>query len=67
MASSLAQSVITDFIHLEFYIQAGILKVSRHVNKAENLNVWCVISAKLPTICKQVKMKRRRLFFVGRF
>ena len=47
MASSSAQSVITDFIHLEFYIQAGILKVSRHVNKAENLNVWCVISAKI--------------------
>ena len=38
---SLAQSVITDFICLEFYVQAGsILKISRHLNdKAENLNM----------------------------
>ena len=40
MVGSLAQTVTADFIHLEFYIQAeSILKVSRHLNKAENLNV----------------------------
>ena len=40
MVGSLAESVIYDFICLEIYIQAGsVLKVSRHLNKSENLNV----------------------------
>ena len=39
MAGSLAQSAITDFTRLEFYVQAGVIRqASRHLNKTESFN-----------------------------
>ena len=62
MAGSLAKSVITYFFCLEFYIQAGsTLKVSRYLNKAENLNMMYHSGVIIPNVrnstshCSQVK------------
>ena len=45
------KSVITYFFCLEYYIRAGsTLKVSRHLNKAENLNMMYHSGAITPNV-----------------